>query len=57
MIEARAKHEEEAQQKRAELAEKAQKQAQRGEPQPPPGFKGPDKPTLEHDSRADAKRR
>ena len=57
VLEARQKHEEEAEKKRAELAEKAQRQAQRGEPQPPPGYKGPDEAHLEHDNRAGAKRR
>jgi len=58
VLEARQKHEEEAMKKRAELAEKAQRHAQRGgEPQPPPGFKGPDQAHLEHDDRAGAKRR
>lgn len=57
VLEARQKHEEQAQQKRAELAEKAHRQAHRGEPQPPPGFKGPDAAHLEHDDRASSKRR
>ena len=56
--EARQKHEEEAQQKRQELAEKQQRDASRQQPQPPPDFKAPDKPTLEHeDSRSKPARR
>lgn len=58
VLEARQKHEEQAEKKRQELAEKAHQQAQRGgAPQPPPGFKGPDQAHLEHDDRASTKRR
>jgi len=58
ILEARAKHEEEAQRKRAEAVERQQQQAQRQQPQqqPPGDWKGPEHPTLEHDSRT-AKRK
>ena len=60
VTEARMKHEEEAQRKKAEAAEKAQQQAQRQQQpqqQQPGDWKGPETAHLEHDSRGAAKRK
>jgi len=54
ILEARQKHQEEAERKRAEAAEKAQQQSQRQ--QPPPDWKGPQEAHLETD-RGSSKRR
>jgi hypothetical protein len=48
LLEARQKHEEEATKKQQEISERQQKDAARQQSQPPPDWKGPDQPSLEH---------
>jgi hypothetical protein len=51
VIEGRKKHEEEVAKKQQQAAERQQQEAQRGgRSQPPADWKGPDKPTLEHEA-------